>query len=214
MADKAKQVAVVTLYQAGNGIFDLFDKVLVLDEGRQIYYGPANMAKAYFEDLGFICPPGANVADFLTSSTVATERRFKPGYEHSAPKTAEELETVYRNSNLAKKMQADILPLAEFEQETNNAKKSLQDDQPKYKLPLQGSYTIGLGHQILACVKRDIEVILGDKASIGMQQIAALIQSLCSGSLFYNLPDTSSGVFTRSGAIFYPLVFYNVSLVL
>lgn len=30
----------VTLYQAGNGIYEHFDKVLVLDEGKQIYYGP------------------------------------------------------------------------------------------------------------------------------------------------------------------------------
>lgn len=210
MVDKTKAVAVVTLYQAGNGIFDLFDKVLVLDEGRQIYYGPTNMAKGYFEDLGFVCPTGANVADFLTSSTVETERRFKAGYEHSAPKTARELEMAYRNSDLARNMQADIIPLEELEQETTAAKKALQDDQPNYKSPLQTSYTIGFGRQVFACVQRDIQVMLGDKASFGMQQIAALIQSLCSGSLFYNLPDSSAGIFARSGAIFYPLVFYNV----
>lgn len=200
----------MTLYQAGNGIFDLFDKVLVLDEGRQIYYGPANMAKGYFEDLGFVCPIGANIADFLTSSTVKTERRFKAGYEHSAPKTAQELEMAYRNSDLARNMQVDIIPLEELDHETTGAKKALQDDQPNYKSPLQTSYTIGFGRQVFACVQRDIQVMLGDKASFGMQQIAALIQSLCSGSLFYNLPDSSAGIFARSGAIFYPLVFYNV----
>jgi ATP-binding cassette subfamily G (WHITE) protein 2 (SNQ2) len=212
LVDKTKAVAVVTLYQAGNGIFHLFDKVLVLDEGRQIYYGPANMAKAYFENLGFICPPGANIADFLTSSTVETERRFKAGYEDSAPKTAQELEIAYRNSDIARQMQADIIPLEELEQETVIAKKALEDDQPNHKSPLQTSYTIGFGHQILACVQRDIQVMLGDKASFGMQQIAAIIQSLCAGSLFYNLPDSSAGIFSRSGAIFYPMVFFNVRL--
>lgn len=44
---------IVTLYQAGNGIYNLFDKVLVLDEGKQIYYGPAAAAKPFMEDLGF-----------------------------------------------------------------------------------------------------------------------------------------------------------------
>ena len=211
LADKAHATVLVSLYQAGNGIFNLFDKVLVLDEGRQIYYGPAHRAKSYFEDLGFVCPPGANIADFLTSCTVATERRFKPGYEHSAPKTAEELERVYRESVSAQEMQADILPLSEFEDETTSAKKAVVNDQPKHKLPLQGSYTISLWHQVLACVKRDIQVKNGDRASFAMQQIAALIQALSSGSLFYNIPDTSAGAFTRGGAVFYPLVFYNVS---
>lgn len=66
--------------QAGNGIYDLFDRVLVLAEGQCIYYGPRKLARGYFEgksgfthlsyrcsvrilDLGFICADGANVAD-------------------------------------------------------------------------------------------------------------------------------------------------------
>ena len=57
---------IVTIYQAGNGIYELFDKVLVLDEGKQIYYGPLKEAKPFMEDLGFVCEDGANVADFLT----------------------------------------------------------------------------------------------------------------------------------------------------
>lgn len=29
----------VSLYQAGEGIYDQFDKVLVIDAGRQVYFG-------------------------------------------------------------------------------------------------------------------------------------------------------------------------------
>ena len=59
---------IVTLYQAGNGIYDQFDKILVLENGEQIYYGPRESARPFFEDLGFICADGANVADFLTGT--------------------------------------------------------------------------------------------------------------------------------------------------
>jgi ABC-type multidrug transport system ATPase subunit len=52
---------IVTLYQAGNGIYNLFDKVLVLDEGKQIYYGPAAEAKPFMENLGFVYTDGANI---------------------------------------------------------------------------------------------------------------------------------------------------------
>tara|TARA_R110002060_G_scaffold60153_1_gene69888 strand:- start:2224 stop:2445 length:222 start_codon:yes stop_codon:yes gene_type:complete len=61
---------VVTIYQAGNGIYDLFDKVLVLDEGKQIYYGPLKEARPFMENLGFVCADGANVADFLTGQCI------------------------------------------------------------------------------------------------------------------------------------------------
>ncbi|CAG8927351.1 unnamed protein product [Penicillium salamii] len=40
MTDVYGLSTIVTLYQVGNGIFDLFDKVFVLDEGKQIFYGP------------------------------------------------------------------------------------------------------------------------------------------------------------------------------
>ena len=58
--------SICTLYQAGNGIYEQFDKVLVLDKGEQTYFGPRESARPFFEELGFICADGANVADFLT----------------------------------------------------------------------------------------------------------------------------------------------------
>lgn len=66
MTDIFGLASIITIYQAGNGIYDLFDKVMVLDEGKQIYYGPLKAAKPFMEDIGFLCADGANVADFLT----------------------------------------------------------------------------------------------------------------------------------------------------
>lgn len=37
----------VSLYQAGEGIFEQFDKVLLIDEGRTVFFGPAREARAY-----------------------------------------------------------------------------------------------------------------------------------------------------------------------
>ncbi|KAJ3831790.1 P-loop containing nucleoside triphosphate hydrolase protein [Lentinula raphanica] len=44
MTDILGQTTFVTLYQAGEGIYDLFDKVMVLSEGRQVFYGPPSEA--------------------------------------------------------------------------------------------------------------------------------------------------------------------------
>lgn len=33
--------------QAGEGIYDQFDKVLLIDEGREVYFGPTSEARAY-----------------------------------------------------------------------------------------------------------------------------------------------------------------------
>ena len=82
-AHEEQKTVVATLYQAGNGIYNQFDKVTVLVDGRQIYYGPTSEAKSYFEDLGFICT--GSTPDFLTSISVPTERQITPGFEGRVP---------------------------------------------------------------------------------------------------------------------------------
>jgi ATP-binding cassette, subfamily G (WHITE), member 2, SNQ2 len=108
MADDENKTIVETLYQAGNGIFSQFDKVLVLAEGREVYYGPTLAAKAYFEDMGFRCASGANIGDFLTSVSVHTERQVLDGYEGTVPNTAEEFQNAYRQSPVFRAMMQEI----------------------------------------------------------------------------------------------------------
>lgn len=67
MTDVQGLSTIVTLYQAGNAIYNLFDKVLVLDEGKQIYYGPAAQAKPFMENLGLMYTDGANIGMILLS---------------------------------------------------------------------------------------------------------------------------------------------------
>jgi len=183
MADKSQVTVLATLYQAGNGIFNQFDKILVLDNGRCIYYGPRHVAKEYFEALGFLCPPGANVADFLTSVGVPSERQIKPGFENLAPKTAEALEHAYLRSEMAQVVDSEMLDPACFTELTTTMKLAVREEQPRHKSLLQSSYTVGLGHQILACIVRQLQVMKGDKWSIAMQQIGSTVTALASGSL-------------------------------
>lgn len=56
----------VALYQAGESLYDLFDKVVLIDEGRCLYYGATDDAAAYFENLGFSRPARWTTADFVS----------------------------------------------------------------------------------------------------------------------------------------------------
>jgi ATP-binding cassette subfamily G (WHITE) protein 2 (SNQ2) len=69
----------VSLYQAGEGIYDQFDKVLVIDSGRMVFFGPSKAARQYFLDLGFRDLPRQTTADYLTGCTDPNERR-KPKF--------------------------------------------------------------------------------------------------------------------------------------
>jgi ATP-binding cassette, subfamily G (WHITE), member 2, PDR len=61
--------ACVSIYQSPQSAYDMFDKAVVLYDGRQIYFGKTTEARQYFVNLGFECPARATTADFLTSMT-------------------------------------------------------------------------------------------------------------------------------------------------
>ena len=69
------------MYQAGEGIYELFDKVMVLDQGRTVYFGPPDQARKYFEGLGYRSLPRQSTADYLTGCTDPNERQFAPDYQ-------------------------------------------------------------------------------------------------------------------------------------
>ncbi len=100
--------ACVSIYQSPQSAYDLFDKAIVLYEGRQIFFGRADEAKQYFIDLGFECPPRQTTPDFLTSMTSPLERVVRPGFEGKAPRTPDEFAAAWKNSTNRANLHAEI----------------------------------------------------------------------------------------------------------
>lgn len=203
--------SIITLYQAGNGIYNLFDKILVIDEGQQIYYGPKDQARPFMEGVGFKCDDGANVADFLTGVTVPSERKIRPGFESSFPRTAREIRAAYEQSDIKIKMEAEYNypQTSEAESRTNDFKAGVREEQHK-SLPASSPMTVSFATQVKTCITRQYQIIWGDKSSFIIKQASVLIQALVSGSLFYNAPDTSAGLFLKGGALFLALLFNSL----
>ena len=79
-----------------------FDKVAVLYEGRQIYYGPVHLAKDYFVNLGYHCPDRQTTPDFLTSLTNPAERVARTGFEAKVPRSPDDFAKAWEESALHK----------------------------------------------------------------------------------------------------------------
>jgi ABC-type multidrug transport system ATPase subunit len=211
MTDVLGLSSIATLYQAGNGIYHLFDKVLVLDGGKQIYYGPMKEARPFMEQLGFVCQEGANVADFLTGVTVPTERRIRPGCESTFPRTADAVKAEYEGSAIFPAMQAEYgYPTSPDAQENTRVFQQGVAAE-KHKLPESSPLTVSFPMQVKACVIRQYQIVWGDKATFIVKQVFTLMQALVMGSLFYNAPNNSGGLFVKSGALFFSLL-YNALL--
>jgi len=202
LTNMAKISTAVALYQAGESLYKAFDKVILIDEGRCCYFGSADDAVEYFENLGFERPPRWTTADFLTSVTDEHERRVKEGWEDAIPKTAEEFERAFRSSEAEKRNWRDI---EDFENTLEEQRRVRAEETTKKSR--RKNYTLPFYLQVAACTTRQFFVILGDRQTqIGKWGII-FFQSLITGSLFYNMPKTSAGVFLRGGVLFFMLLF-------
>ena len=212
----------VALYQAGESLYDSFDKVVLIDEGKCLYYGPTDEAAAYFEGLGFARPARWTTADFvseslsrwqycwadfcvllqLTSVTDPHERQIREGYEGRIPRSAEQFEAMYRESAVFENTKLDV---QNFEQQTEELRRERLAH--RTKATKKKNYTLSFPKQVTACTNRQFLVMFGDRQSLIGKWGGILFQALIVGSLFYNMPKTTAGAFTRGGVLFFMLLF-------
>lgn len=70
LAKNYKRTVIFTIHQPRSNIVALFDRLVLLAQGRVVYSGPFPLCQAYFDSIGYECPPGFNIADYLVDLTM------------------------------------------------------------------------------------------------------------------------------------------------
>lgn len=199
----------VAIYQASQAIYDQFDKAVVLYEGRQIYYGPCDEARQYFIDMGYECPARQTTGDFLTSVTNLSERKVREGYENKVPRTPEEFEKYFKESQTCKELRSEI---KEHEEEFPMGGKTLGEFhesrrgmQAKHVRP-ESPYTVSIPMQIKYCTRRAYQRLWNDKTSTVTTIIGQIVMALIIGSIFYGTPNNSQSFFQKGGVLFFAVL--------
>ncbi|KAG6000801.1 hypothetical protein E4U43_001501 [Claviceps pusilla] len=208
MTNMADVSTAVSLYQAGESLYDLADKVLLIDRGKCLYFGPSDKAKPYFERLGFECRDRWTTPDFLTSVTDEHERNVRPGWEDRIPRSAHDFADLYRKSDVCAETLADM---DDFEASLRERVEARRQGRPGQTAAAAASkkknYTLPFHKQVLACTHRQFLVMIGDRASLFGKWGGLIFQGIIVGSLFFNLPATAAGAFPRGGTLFFLLLF-------
>ncbi|KAL2866024.1 pleiotropic drug resistance family ABC transporter [Aspergillus lucknowensis] len=209
MSKYTGSTACVAIYQASQSAYDIFDKVTVLYEGRQIYFGSTKDAKAFFVDMGFECPERQTTADFLTSLTSPSERLVRPGYEGRVPRTPDEFAAAWKNSDAYAKLSVEI---EDFDRHYPiggpsynafaDARKAMQAKGQRAKSP----YTISIWNQVSLCVVRGFQRLRGDFSLTATALCGNFIMALIIGSVFFDLPDDTSSFYYRGALLFFAVL--------
>lgn len=204
-------VAVTALYQPGDSLVEIYDKVTILYAGHQIWFGDLSDAKRFFQDMGFLCGPRETTAEFLTSITDPVARQVRSGFEERVPRTPEEFVSRWKESVYYQRLMAEIEEHEkQYPRGCSDALQNFKSAQAAEKTSWTRSrspYMLNLGRQFMATYIRAYQRILGDKAYTLSIVVTMAVVALVIGSMFYDIPEDTSGFFSKGGAIFFSVLF-------
>lgn len=70
LAKTYNRTVIFTIHQPRSNIVALFDHLILLAKGKTVYSGPFSSCQPYFDHVGYSCPPGFNIADYLVDLTM------------------------------------------------------------------------------------------------------------------------------------------------
>lgn len=208
----------VAIYQASQQIYDLFDRAVVLYEGRQIYYGPASTAKAYFERMGWYCMPRQTTGDFLTSVTNPSERQPREGYEKSVPRTPDDFAKYWTQSAEYAALQKEIDAYRQEYSDTSGQgqlevfREAKQDRQVKRQRP-NSPYVVSPMMQISLNMRRSWHRMKNDAASTVTPVLSNIVMALIIGSVFYGTPNNTAAFQSKGAVLFFAILLSALSAI-
>ena len=201
--------AAVAIYQSPQSAYDLFNKVIVLYEGRQIYFGSTLEARDYFVRMGFQCRDRQTAPDFLTSMTSPAERIVREGFENKVPRTPDEFADLWKNSAERSRLLADIdrfdheHPIGGEDRDRFIASRRAQQAR---RQRVKSPYTLSYEQQVRLCLWRGFQRLKGDPSLTFTQIFGNTVMALVIGSVFYNLQDNTNSFYHRGALLFFAIL--------
>ncbi|KAK0628734.1 ABC-2 type transporter-domain-containing protein [Bombardia bombarda] len=201
----------VSLYQASENIYRLFDKVLVIDEGKEVYFGPATEARAYFEGLGFLPRPRQTTPDYVTGCTDDFEREYQEGRSpDNAPHSPATLAAAFKESKFAKDLEHEMVEHKKALAVETHKHEDFQvavREQKRRGTPKRSVYTVGFQQQVWALMKRQFVLKMQDRLALALSWLRTIVIAIVLGTLYLNLGRTSASAFSKGGLMFISLLF-------
>ncbi|KAG6052020.1 hypothetical protein E4U33_000572 [Claviceps sp. LM78 group G4] len=79
LAKNHQRTVVFTIHQPRSNIVALFDRLVLLAKGNAVFSGSFAHCQSYFDSIGYKCPPGHNIADYLVDLTMQMRSQTSPG---------------------------------------------------------------------------------------------------------------------------------------
>ncbi|KAG9326738.1 hypothetical protein KVV02_008628 [Mortierella alpina] len=188
------RTVILTVHQPRSDIYELFDDLLLLSQGKVVYFGRAHSAASYFESLGHECPVGWNVADYFLDLITL----------HQETGSSEDFAKKY-SDYLGTNPEAYLTQLLKEHQNTSEKleRNALLD---KYKKEYTTEYATTTLTQTMLLTQRSLTNLARHPTIFQASVVIHIIFALVVGSLFSGLkdrPEMGATSFNKSIALFF-----------
>ncbi|KAL7684199.1 putative pleiotropic drug resistance protein PDR/CDR [Plasmopara halstedii] len=200
IAKRFRKTVVISLLQPSPEVFEMFDDIVLLNDGHIMYHGPRAEALTYFESLGFQCPPRRDVADFLLDLGTDNQAQYEVNSMtcNQIPQKASQYADIFTRSQLYKRMMDELQgPVSEYLIED---KVKHIDPIPEFHLNFWNS-TIGVVRRQIILTKRNTAFLIG-------RSVMVILLGLLYGSVYFQFDETRAQLVM--GLIFNAVMFVSL----
>ncbi|KAK4650451.1 hypothetical protein QC762_707530 [Podospora pseudocomata] len=198
LARENNLIIVASIHQPSTATFDLFDKLLLLSEGKTHYFGSVEGMGGYYESqLGMVMPRHVNPAEWLLEQTNIDYADDK----EAARARLEEMQSGWERSDLKKKLDEDVAAVAAGA-EKGGDELVLGDDEARDKRPGMASVVVTLVHRSFIKSYRDV-------VAYGIRLAMYTGLAIMMGTVWLRLPATQDSIIPFTNSIFYGSAFLS-----
>lgn len=187
LAKKKKHTVVFTIHQPRSNIFQMFDKLLLLSQGKVVFFGPCSQIIDYFASVGHSIPLRVNPADFLLD-VVTVDSRSTPEKFNEVAQLVEQ----YAQSEFTSSMKTQI--------------GSIQADESIEESFFHADKGANLLEQFWLLLKRNLLESVRNVSIVWAKLATSFAIALIMGSTFFQLKSSQSDIQDRINALFFVMV--------
>uniref|UniRef100_A0A8C2WK05 Broad substrate specificity ATP-binding cassette transporter ABCG2 n=1 Tax=Cyclopterus lumpus TaxID=8103 RepID=A0A8C2WK05_CYCLU len=202
---------IMSIHQPRYSIYRLFDTLTLLVAGKMIYHGPAPDALNYFANIGYLCEPHNNPADFfldiINGDSNTTNMNKYLDFEElirSRQSIEENLVEEYRNSSYSSDTRAELERIVQ--------EKKCISDSTSHNITYNSSFF----HQLRWVLMRTFQNLMLNPQTSVAQLVVNIFLALVVGTIFSGVKDDQSGMQNRHEYIsgYYRVSVYFLSQIL
>lgn len=189
LAQKGKTI-ISTIHQPSSEVFALFDRVLLMAEGRTAYLGSTETALQFFAGMGKVCPDNYNPADFFVGNLA-----IEPGKEEECKQFVENACDAFEKSSSGQ----DVLQAAKDNAQNGNGGIQGLDAQVQV---VKSPYKVGWWSQFKPVLNRAVVENIREIMVLRVKIFQAIVIGLLIGLIYLDQNQDQNGVQNINGALF------------